>query len=135
VNRDNPEITPELILEVFAKFQRTSSLNFAIEGDKDKTEIIDLIPDDHGVSPDLAVEQQDTKEALMSCLRDRLSERELEIISLRHGLKGNRPLKLLEVGKIYGLSREGVRKIQTGAERKLNSNSFKNRVRSLLDVS
>jgi RNA polymerase primary sigma factor len=62
-----------------------------------------------------SVTLQETMGDILSCL----SEREMKIIHLRYGLKGERPLTLEETGRVMGITRERVRQIQEKATFKL----------------
>ena len=48
-----------------------------------------------------------------------LKPREMEIISKRYGLDGERPKTLKEIGQMYNISRERVRQIEDVCLRKL----------------
>jgi len=49
-----------------------------------------------------------------------LNKRDSEILKMRYGLDGKEPMSLEEIGDKISISRERVRQIQRGAERKLN---------------
>lgn len=50
---------------------------------------------------------------------DTLSEREAGVISLRFGLVGGEPKTLEEVGRMYGVTRERIRQIESKGLHKL----------------
>lgn len=105
------------------------SLNTPIlssEGDID-TEIGDLVPDEGPTPFDLALKSE-TKELVRRYMIEYLKPREVEILTLRFGLVDDVQLSLLEVGKIFNLTRERVRQIEHKALRKLKSAFIKNRV-------
>ena len=84
----------------------------------DAAELGHLIPDDRAESPfDLAVEAV-SRSGLADALAN-LSYRERRIVELRHGLFGEHPRTLDEVGRIFGLTRERTRQVEEHALRKL----------------
>lgn len=54
-----------------------------------------------------------------------LKDREKDVIIRRYGLNGEAPMTLEDIGKIYGITRERVRQIESKAMRKLGSKSVK----------
>lgn len=56
----------------------------------------------------------------ITSLLNELDDREKSIISLRNGFKDNKIYTLEETGKIYGLTRERVRQIESNAMKKIN---------------
>ena len=48
-----------------------------------------------------------------------LSERELEVLTMRYGLGGTEPRTLEEIGRRLGLTRERVRQIELDSIRRL----------------
>jgi len=69
-------------------------------------------------SPGVSLEADDERRILLSRM-ERLDTRERSILSLRHGLEGEPPLTLKEIGRRLGVTREWVRKIELRALRKL----------------
>ncbi len=85
---------------------------------EDATEFGDLLPDDKAEVPfDVAAANLEKVE-LRNLLRT-LSEREREVLELRFGLVGERPLTLDEVGRHFELTRERIRQIEAKALTKL----------------
>ncbi len=81
-------------------------------------EIQDLIPDKNSCTPDKAMNDVDSIFRLMDML-DQLSDRERQVLELRFGLRGDRPLTLDEVSMKIDRTRERVRQIQNAALDKL----------------
>lgn len=81
-------------------------------------EIQDLIPDKNSCTPDKAMNDIDSIFRLMDML-DQLSDRERQVLELRFGLRGDRPLTLDEVSMKIDRTRERVRQIQNAALDKL----------------
>ena len=68
-------------------------------------------------------EEELEKKAELESLEELLShlcERDRRILTLRFGLKGERPHTLKEIGKKFHLSKERVRQIETEAIQKLS---------------
>ncbi|HEY1117016.1 MAG TPA: sigma-70 family RNA polymerase sigma factor [Acidimicrobiales bacterium] len=85
---------------------------------EDATEFGDLLPDDKAEVPfDVAAANLEKVE-LRNLLRT-LSDREREVLELRFGLVGERPLTLDEVGRHFELTRERIRQIEAKALTKL----------------
>jgi RNA polymerase primary sigma factor len=105
------------VKEVIKLSQETTSLDTIVD-DGNLTRLSDLIKDESMAEPFetvFSVTLQETMGDILSCL----SEREMKIIHLRYGLKGERPLTLEETGRVMGITRERVRQIQEKATFKL----------------
>ncbi|MEB3339396.1 sigma-70 family RNA polymerase sigma factor [Okeania sp.] len=50
-----------------------------------------------------------------------LKDREKQIIELRYGLTGDKPMTLASIGEVFGISRERIRQILDKAHRKIRS--------------
>ena len=72
----------------------------------------DRLPDDHTPAPEIGAALRDELVAMHGVL-DRIDPRESEILRLRFGLSGERPLTLKEIGARIGLTRERVRQLET----------------------
>lgn len=87
-------------------------------GQEPGTELGSFIEDDHIPQPTEIVANKMLTEKIDQLL-DYLSEREMEVLCMRYGLRGNESHTLKEVGKIFNLSRERIRQIEKSALRKL----------------
>jgi len=96
---------------------RPSSLDAPIGEDGD-TSFGELVSDENQTTPLENLQEKSTNENIRSVL-GLLEEREAEIIQLRFGLDGDRPLTLEEVGEKFEVTRERVRQIQTIAIHKM----------------
>lgn len=125
-------------LESFRRLQEyrrnTLSLNVVV-GKGEDAELGDLLafPSDTSSSPDLFVEQQAKQKALYQVLGC-LPERERQIIEMRYGLLTGKERTLQDIGDEIGLSREGVRQLQTKAMRRLRHQSNCRLLRGLIDA-
>ncbi|MEJ7716129.1 MAG: sigma factor-like helix-turn-helix DNA-binding protein [Thermoleophilaceae bacterium] len=89
-------------------------------GEDDAAELGHLIPDDRAESPFDAAADSMTRSRLADALEN-LSYRERRVVELRHGLFGEHPRTLDEVGRMFGLTRERTRQVEEHALRKLAS--------------
>lgn len=89
---------------------RPSSLDAPV-GEDDNTQLGELVGDENADSP---IDSLSNKALLTELLRlvDQLEDREAEIIRLRFGLGGEKPLTLEEVGERFDITRERVRQLQ-----------------------
>ncbi len=108
-----------------------SSLNVPI-GEDETTELGEVIPDDGVIPIDEMIENRELRRILDEIL-DTLTPREKEIIRLRFGLEDNQPRTLEEVGKIFNVTRERIRQIESKALRKLRHPSRSRKVKSFID--
>ena len=77
----------------------------------------DFIPDERQATPYEATSRQLMHENLEEALGS-LTERESKVLRMRFGLDGSKPLTLEEVGKVFGVTRERIRQIESKALRK-----------------
>ena len=96
---------------------RPASLDAPVGEDGDTT-FGELVGDENEASPLDNLQEKSTSSDIKSVI-DRLEDREAEIIQLRFGLDGNRPLTLEEVGERFDITRERVRQIQNIAIHKM----------------
>ena len=64
---------------------------------------------------------------------DTLSEREAGVVSMRFGLTDGQPKTLDEIGKVYGVTRERIRQIESKTMSKLRHPSRSQVLRDYLD--
>lgn len=89
---------------------RPTSLDVPI-GDEEGGDLGDVIGDESALLPSEALEVKSLSADLKELL-DNLDKREAEIIRLRFGLLGERPMTLEEVGEEFDITRERVRQLQ-----------------------
>jgi RNA polymerase primary sigma factor len=65
---------------------------------------------------------------------DTLSEREAAVVSMRFGLTDGQPKTLDEIGKVYGVTRERIRQIESKALRKLRHPSRAKKLKPFLET-
>jgi len=87
-------------------------------GDADTTTLGDLLPDPAALRPDDVAEAEELAAAVRAALAT-LPPRERAILGARHGLDGEPPRTLQEIGHHLGLTRERVRQIEARALRQL----------------
>lgn len=80
----------------------------------------EVLPDLDGDSPSLAYDRIALSAALREAM-DGLSEREQSVMNLRFGLDDGKPRSLEEVGRIFGVTRERVRQIESRTLAKLRT--------------
>src|SRR6202161_3621296 len=125
------DMTPEKVIEVQKYGREPISLHTPLGEDGD-SEFGDLIEDTEAVQPAEAVSFTLLQEQLHSVL-DTLSEREAGVVSLRFGLTDGQPKTLDEIGKIYGVTRERIRQIESKTMSKLRHPSRSQVLRDYLD--
>jgi RNA polymerase primary sigma factor len=125
------DMTPEKVIEVQKYGREPISLHTPLGEDGD-TEFGDLIEDSEAIQPGEAVSFTLLQEQLHSVL-DTLSEREAGVLSMRFGLTDGRPRTLDEIGKVYGVTRERIRQIESKTMSKLRHPSRSTLLRDYLD--
>ena len=125
------DMTPERLTEVQKYAREPISLHIPLGEDGD-SEFGDLIEDSEAIQPGEAVSFTLLQEQLHSVLGT-LSEREAGVVSMRFGLTDGQPRTLDEIGKVYGVTRERIRQIESNTMSKLRHPSRSKALRDYLD--
>jgi RNA polymerase primary sigma factor len=125
------DMSPEKVIEVQKYGREPISLHTPL-GEEGDSEFGDLIEDSEAIQPGEAVSFTLLQEQLHSVL-DTLSEREAGVVSMRFGLTDGQPKTLDEIGKVYGVTRERIRQIESKTMSKLRHPSRSNLLRDYLD--
>ncbi|WP_446721146.1 RNA polymerase sigma factor [Luteococcus sp. H138] len=125
------DMTPEKVVEVQKYGREPISLHTPLGEDGD-SEFGDLIEDSEAIVPADAVNFTLLQEQLHDVL-DTLSEREAGVVSMRFGLTDGQPKTLDEIGKVYGVTRERIRQIESKTMSKLRHPSRSQVLRDYLD--
>jgi len=125
------DMTPEKVVEVQKYGREPISLHTPLGEDGD-SEFGDLIEDSEAVVPADAVSFTLLQEQLHQVL-DTLSEREAGVVAMRFGLTDGQPKTLDEIGKVYGVTRERIRQIESKTMSKLRHPSRSQVLRDYLD--
>jgi RNA polymerase primary sigma factor len=114
---DDLRCTPREVRDVLRISQLPISLEKPI-GEEDDSALGDFVEDETAESPfesaTVIMQREDVWRAL-----NVLPERERQVIELRYGLTGRRPLTLEEVGREFGVTRERIRQIENNTLKKL----------------
>jgi RNA polymerase primary sigma factor len=125
------DMTPEKVIEVQKYGREPISLHTPLGEDGD-SEFGDLIEDSEAIVPSDAVSFTLLQEQLESVL-DTLSDREAGVVRMRFGLTDGQPKTLDEIGKVYGVTRERIRQIESKTMSKLRHPSRSQVLRDYLD--
>jgi RNA polymerase primary sigma factor len=125
------DLTLERLTEVQQYARAPISLDQAV-GDQRDSQIGDFIEDAEAVVAMDAVSftllQDQLKQVLLT-----LSEREADVVRLRFGLTDGQPRTLDEIGRVYGVTRERIRQIESKTMSKLRHPSRSRVLRDYLD--
>jgi RNA polymerase primary sigma factor len=127
------DMTPEKVIEVQKYGREPISLHTPLGEDGD-SEFGDLIEDSEAIQPAEAVSFTLLQEQLHSVLGT-LSKREAGLVSMRFGLTDGQPRTLDEIGKVYGVTRERIRQIESKTMSKLRHPSRSKGLRDYLDMT
>ena len=102
---------------------RVSQMPVSLEkpvGDEDDSELGDFVADDQCESPfETAsdnLQREDVQRALAA-----LPSRDREVLELRYGLNGKKPMTLEQVGDAFGVTRERIRQIENNTLKRLKA--------------
>jgi RNA polymerase primary sigma factor len=103
----------------------------AATGDGEDTTILSLVEDKRTDAPDKKVLDESLHEALADVLNT-LTDAEREIIKMRFGFDGHKPMSLQQIGEKFKLSKERIRQIEKKAIRRLRHPSRSQKLKSFL---
>jgi RNA polymerase primary sigma factor len=125
------DLAPERVGEVLRLAQEPVSLHAPV-GEEDDVALGDLIEDGDAASPVESAAFLLLREHLEAVLST-LGERERKVVQLRYGLADGRPRTLEEIGRIFGVTRERIRQIESKTLNKLRDHTFADQLRGYLD--
>lgn len=125
------DLPPERVSEVLRLAQEPVSLHAPV-GEEDEVALGDLIEDGDATSPVESAAFLLLREHLEAVLST-LGERERKVVQLRYGLADGRPRTLEEIGRIFGVTRERIRQIESKTLNKLRDHAFADQLRGYLD--
>ncbi|WBO66502.1 RNA polymerase sigma factor [Streptomyces camelliae] len=125
------DLPPERVTEVLRLAQEPVSLHAPV-GEEEDVALGDLIEDGDAASPVESAAFLLLREHLEAVLST-LGERERKVVQLRYGLADGRPRTLEEIGRIFGVTRERIRQIESKTLNKLRDHAFADQLRGYLD--
>ncbi len=125
------ELPPERVGEVLRLAQEPVSLHAPV-GEEDDVALGDLIEDGDAASPVESAAFLLLRQHLEAVLST-LGERERKVVQLRYGLVDGRPRTLEEIGRIFGVTRERIRQIESKTLNKLRDHAYADQLRGYLD--
>lgn len=125
------DLAPERVGEVLRLAQEPVSLHAPV-GEEDDVALGDLIEDGDAASPVESAAFLLLREHLEAVLST-LGERERKVVQLRYGLADGRPRTLEEIGRIFGVTRERIRQIESKTLNKLRDHALADQLRGYLD--
>ncbi|MBI3589715.1 MAG: sigma-70 family RNA polymerase sigma factor, partial [Candidatus Liptonbacteria bacterium] len=133
------EIAAEMSVDVekIRHIQKISQEVLSIEspvGEEEDSTLSDFIPDDKNASPSQLVTQSLLRDLIKEVLVD-LAEREQKILRMRFGLEDGVSHTLEEVGKVFGVTRERIRQIESKALEKIREHGKAGALRSFEELT
>ncbi|MCM5704954.1 RNA polymerase sigma factor RpoS [Larsenimonas salina] len=107
----------ETVKKMLGLNERVSSVDYPVGSESDKP-LIDTIADENESGPESDLVDFDVKAHVDEWLAE-LTQKQMEVVVRRFGLRGHEPATLEDVGAEIGLTRERVRQIQVEALKKL----------------
>ncbi len=125
------DLPTERVGEVLRLAQEPVSLHAPV-GEEDDVALGDLIEDGDAASPVESAAFLLLRQHLEAVLST-LGERERKVVQLRYGLVDGRPRTLEEIGRIFGVTRERIRQIESKTLNKLRDHAYADQLRGYLD--
>jgi RNA polymerase primary sigma factor len=114
---DNLQLGEGRVQEIMERMSEPMSLDVAV-GDEDDSVLMDFIEDYNAAAPEDHASHMALRDEINKAM-EYLSEREVEVLSLRYGLNGGQSRTLDEVGYAMHLTRERIRQIEKSALKRL----------------
>lgn len=111
------------IVSIYQASNPEMSINCVVGEDND-TEMLNLIPSLDDSVEDVAIRRLLRYDIKKLFEKSNLTEMEINVLSLRYGLCGQKPLSLSKIGKQYDCTREWVRQVESRALLKLRDSSY-----------
>lgn len=111
------------IVSIYQASNPEMSINRVVGEDND-TEMVNLIPSLDDSVEDVAIQRLLRYDIKKLFEKSNLTEMEINVLSLRYGLCGQKPLSLSNIGKQYNCTREWVRQVESRALLKLRASSY-----------
>ena len=125
------ELSPEKVEQLYDLLQKDVSLDSFMEV-RDNVPMKNFLEDTTIPSPDESTAMFRQKEAI-SVLLSLLNEHENEIMRLRFGIDGEGGMTLEQIGRIFGVTRERIRQIESAALCKLRKFLTREKVKNLTE--
>jgi RNA polymerase primary sigma factor len=123
-------------IEKIRHIQKISQEVLSIEspvGEEEDSTLSDFIPDEKDAAPPDLVDQSLLRDLIREILVD-LSEREQKIVKMRFGLDDGISHTLEEVGKVFGVTRERIRQIESKALEKIREHGKSGMLQNFEDL-
>lgn len=115
---EQAELPVEKVRDIFNSALSPVSLETPIGDESDSSKLGDFVKDEATVTPEENLVRTLLRKDLDKVMTE-LSERERMVLKLRFGLDDGRPRTLEEVGRVYDVTRERIRQIESKALKKL----------------
>ncbi|MER6326232.1 RNA polymerase sigma factor [Streptomyces coelicoflavus] len=125
------DLPAERVGEVLRLAQEPVSLYTPV-GEEEDVALGDLIEDGDAASPVESAAFLLLRQHLEAVLST-LGERERKVVQLRYGLVDGRPRTLEEIGRLFGVTRERIRQIESKTLNKLRDHAYADQLRGYLD--
>jgi RNA polymerase primary sigma factor len=115
---DAAGLPPDEVEEILRSAQPTVSLEKPV-GEEEESELGRFLADENSIAPEVSAETSLREQALRDLL-DQLSYRERRVLELRYGLRGEKPRTLDELGRMFNVTRERIRQVESQSLQKLS---------------
>jgi len=124
------DLTAERVTEMLRLAREPVSLHAPVG--EDEVLLGDIVEDSDAVSPAEAAAHLMLREHL-DALLSTLGDRERRVVQLRYGLADGQPHTLEEIGRVFGVTRERIRQIESRTLSRLRERSYSEQLRGYLD--